>query len=143
MSITVNRRDLLRRGAVAATGLVVAAPDALAQGELTPTPECRDGDEPTVRQMEGPFYKPSSPERAEPAARALGGRRVAACSSLPRRGARRAALSRPRPPPPPPRATYHPGPSPPPPHPPPPARAPPPPPIISPAPPPAPPRHYH
>jgi protocatechuate 3,4-dioxygenase beta subunit len=32
---------------------------------LTPTPECRDGDEPTIRQTEGPFYKPSSPQRAD------------------------------------------------------------------------------
>jgi protocatechuate 3,4-dioxygenase beta subunit len=33
--------------------------------ELAPTPECRDGDEPTARQMDGPFYKPQSPERSD------------------------------------------------------------------------------
>jgi len=59
----LNRRDVLRSSAFAATGLI--AGDAVAQAELSPTPECRDGDEPTVRQMEGPFYKPSSPQRAD------------------------------------------------------------------------------
>ena len=63
MSILLNRRDVLCSGAVAASGLI--AGDAFAQTELNPTPECRDGDEPTVRQMEGPFYKPSSPQRAD------------------------------------------------------------------------------
>ena len=41
--------------------------------ELSPTPQCKDGDEPTVRQTEGPFFKPRSPQRVdlrEPAARA-------------------------------------------------------------------------
>ena len=59
----LNRRDVLRSSAFAVTGLI--AGDAVAQAELSPTPECRDGDEPTVRQMEGPFYKPSSPQRAD------------------------------------------------------------------------------
>ncbi|TMI98750.1 MAG: intradiol ring-cleavage dioxygenase [Alphaproteobacteria bacterium] len=38
---------------------------ALAQAPLAATPECHDGDTATVRQTEGPFFKPSSPERAE------------------------------------------------------------------------------
>ena len=29
------------------------------------TPQCHDGDEPTVRQTEGPYFKPSSPQRTE------------------------------------------------------------------------------
>jgi protocatechuate 3,4-dioxygenase beta subunit len=37
---------------------------ALAQ-ELAPTPQCHDGDHPTERQIEGPFYRPSSPERSD------------------------------------------------------------------------------
>ena len=32
--------------------------------ELAPTPACSDGEEPTPRQMEGPFFKPRSPRRA-------------------------------------------------------------------------------
>ena len=33
--------------------------------ELSPTPQCKDGDEPTVRQTEGPFFKPRSPQRVD------------------------------------------------------------------------------
>jgi len=35
-----------------------------AQEPLAPTPACDDGDEPTPRQTEGPFFTPSSPERS-------------------------------------------------------------------------------
>src|SRR5215831_14012646 len=55
-----TRRGVL--GALAAAGF--AFDDALAQ-PLAPTPQCRDGDEPTVRQTEGPYFKPSSPLRAD------------------------------------------------------------------------------
>ena len=60
-----NRRDILVT--TMAAGAALGAGDlgrAFAQG-LPPTPECRDGDEPTVRQTEGPFYKPRSPQRAD------------------------------------------------------------------------------
>jgi protocatechuate 3,4-dioxygenase beta subunit len=33
--------------------------------QLTPTPECKDGDEATPRQTEGPFFKPTSPLRSD------------------------------------------------------------------------------
>ena len=42
--------------------------------ELAPTPACHDGDEPTVRQSEGPFFKPSSPERSDLRERGAAGR---------------------------------------------------------------------
>jgi len=48
---------------------------AFAQG-LAPTPECRDGDEPTARQGEGPFYKPRSPQRADLREAGMRGRAV-------------------------------------------------------------------
>ena len=35
-----------------------------AQAVLEPTPACDDGDEPTPRQTEGPFFTPDSPERS-------------------------------------------------------------------------------
>lgn len=57
-----NRRHILLGGALAATGLGTATP-ALAQPNLTATPAC--GDHPTLREMDGPFYKPRSPERAD------------------------------------------------------------------------------
>ena len=36
-----------------------------AEGPLPPTPACHDGDEATQQQTEGPYFKPSSPERIE------------------------------------------------------------------------------
>jgi protocatechuate 3,4-dioxygenase beta subunit len=60
-----SRRQLLR-SALAAGGLGLAAhPDLTLAQELNPTPECRDGDRATLPQIEGPFYKPRSPARAE------------------------------------------------------------------------------
>jgi protocatechuate 3,4-dioxygenase beta subunit len=59
-----SRRSLLTTGVFVAGGLLPL--DAgFAQAPLDPTPECRDGDAATLRQTEGPFFKPSSPERAE------------------------------------------------------------------------------
>ena len=64
-----------RRGFLLTTGTLAAGlgfPGILHAQELPPTPECRDGDEPTAPQGEGPFFKPRSPERAdlrEPGAR--------------------------------------------------------------------------
>ena len=59
-----TRRTVLRSGAFAASSLL-ALDAAFAQAPLNPTPECHDDDAPTVRQTEGPFFKPSSPERVE------------------------------------------------------------------------------
>jgi protocatechuate 3,4-dioxygenase beta subunit len=61
-----SRRRMLK-AALAAGGLGVTASYprvALAQ-TAAPTLECRDGDEPTIRQMDGPYFKPNSPERAD------------------------------------------------------------------------------
>jgi hypothetical protein len=72
-----SRRDFLRGSIVLATPLAFAlgsgqlqlgspsgpsTSPALAQ-ELPPTPECGDADDPTPAQTEGPYFKPSSPER--------------------------------------------------------------------------------
>jgi hypothetical protein len=68
-----SRRQMLCDALAAGGAGLAAYPNAVFAQELAPTPECRDGDEPTVRQMDGPFYKPQSPERAdlvEPGARA-------------------------------------------------------------------------
>ena len=59
-----TRRSVLATGALAASGFLTLDA-ALAQAPLTPTPECHDGDAATLRQTEGPFFKPSSPERAD------------------------------------------------------------------------------
>jgi protocatechuate 3,4-dioxygenase beta subunit len=67
------RRRLLALSALAVTGLVFD--DAVAL-ELPPTPRCHDGDEPTARQTDGPYFKPSSPERADLVESATKGRLV-------------------------------------------------------------------
>src|ERR1700694_5712730 len=67
------RPRLPGRTALAPPGLVFN--DAVAL-ELPPTPQCHDGDEPTVRQTDGPYFKPSSPERADLVEPATKGRLV-------------------------------------------------------------------
>jgi protocatechuate 3,4-dioxygenase beta subunit len=59
-----TRRHVLISGALASAGLGLAG-QALAQAQLSPTPACGDAEPPTVRQSEGPFFKPSSPERRD------------------------------------------------------------------------------
>jgi len=63
---------------VAATGAALGAArfSSASSQTLAPTPECKDGDEPTIRQTEGPFYKPSSPLRADLLETGLRGRLV-------------------------------------------------------------------
>src|SRR5262245_10810461 len=60
-------RRLILNTALAAGGAFIGASSpirALAQ-TAAPTPECRDGDDPTEPQIEGPFFKPSSPQRSD------------------------------------------------------------------------------
>ena len=59
-----RRRFLLNTGILAAAWELSGVDSAFSQ-ELMPTPSCRDADEPTVRQSEGPFFKPKSPERGD------------------------------------------------------------------------------
>ena len=61
---TPTRRIVLGAGALAA-GSLLGIGSGVAQKPLAPTPACHDGDEPTLAQTEGPFFKPSSPERVE------------------------------------------------------------------------------
>jgi protocatechuate 3,4-dioxygenase beta subunit len=64
LSKPTRRRFLLNTGMLAAGSELSRADLVLAQ-ELTPTPSCHHGDEPTVRETEGPFFKPRSPERSD------------------------------------------------------------------------------
>ena len=61
---TPTRRVVLGAGILAAGSLLVADV-GVAQALLVPTPACDDGDDDTVPQTEGPYFKPSSPERTE------------------------------------------------------------------------------
>jgi len=69
MHAIFTRRRLLTAAAV------LAVPEAaLAQGELPATPACHDGDAPTLRQTDGPFFKPRSPPRDDLREPGLAGR---------------------------------------------------------------------
>jgi protocatechuate 3,4-dioxygenase beta subunit len=64
LSNTTRRRFLLDAGILAA-GWELLCADTVQSQQLAPTPFCHDGDEPSVRQTEGPFFKPKSPERGD------------------------------------------------------------------------------
>ena len=57
-----GRRFMLK---AAAAGILVLRPHELMAQQLDPTPACHSGEAPTVRQTEGPFFKPRTPERIE------------------------------------------------------------------------------
>jgi protocatechuate 3,4-dioxygenase beta subunit len=71
-----GRRRFLITGSAAVAGLTFARRDSGVAQPLALTPECKDGDEPTPRQTEGPFFKPSSPERADLVEPGMAGRRL-------------------------------------------------------------------
>jgi protocatechuate 3,4-dioxygenase beta subunit len=64
MSDTPTRRTVLEAGAFMAGSLFGIEPGA-AEGPLPATPACHAGGEATEQQTEGPYFKPSSPERVE------------------------------------------------------------------------------
>ena len=70
---STRRRFLLNTGMLAA-GWELSSAGAVLTQELAPTPACHDGDEPTIRQTEGPFFKPKSPERSNLREPGAGGR---------------------------------------------------------------------
>jgi len=92
LSKPTRRRFLLNTGMLAA-GWELSGADAALTQELAPTPSCHDGDEPTVSETEGPFFKPRSPERSDLREPGAGGRRfelsgvVLSTSCRPLRGA--------------------------------------------------------
>ena len=63
MSDTPTRRTILA-GTFAATSLL-GLDRSFAQVPIGATPECHDGDAMTLRETEGPFFKPASPQRTE------------------------------------------------------------------------------
>jgi protocatechuate 3,4-dioxygenase beta subunit len=64
MSGSPTRRNVLGAGVFAA-GSLLGIDGSFAQAPLPPTPSCHDGDDATLAQTEGPYFKPSSPERIE------------------------------------------------------------------------------
>ena len=72
---TPTRRIVLGAGAFAA-GSLFGMDRSLAEAPLSLTPACHDGGEITLRQTEGPFFKPSSPERSELIESGMTGQRI-------------------------------------------------------------------
>ena len=61
---TPTRRSVLGAGVFVA-GSLFGIERGAAEAPLSATPACHDGDEATLQQTEGPYFKPSSPERIE------------------------------------------------------------------------------
>lgn len=70
-----TRRRFLLNAGILAVGWDLSCTDGALTQELAPTPFCHDGDEPTVSETEGPFFKPRSPERSDLREPGAGGRR--------------------------------------------------------------------
>jgi hypothetical protein len=52
-----TRRRFLLNTAILAVGSELSCADIVLSQGLAPTPSCHDGDEPTVRETEGPFFQ--------------------------------------------------------------------------------------
>jgi protocatechuate 3,4-dioxygenase beta subunit len=66
MSAHPSRRQILRTTlALSGVGLAIGYPALTFAHSAAPTPQCHDADEATIRQTEGPYFKPSSPQRAD------------------------------------------------------------------------------
>src|SRR5947207_10711127 len=62
----LSRRQMLGSAlASSSAGLAVHSPILTFAQSAAPTPECHDGDKATIRQTGGPYFKPSSPQRAD------------------------------------------------------------------------------
>ena len=85
MSFQPTRRRLIT--ASAAAGAAFGLP-TIAWGQAALTPACHDGDEPTVTQTEGPFFKPRSPERADLIEPGIKGRPIVVAGQVLDRGCR-------------------------------------------------------
>lgn len=69
-----DRRRFLLAGAAATAGFTLGKTDFTFAQTLPATPECKDGhEEATIRQTEGPFYKPKSPQRWDLVERGMAG----------------------------------------------------------------------
>ena len=66
MSAHPSRRQILRSALASSSfGLAIGYPSLTFGQSAAPTPQCHDGDQATIRQTDGPYFKPSSPQRAD------------------------------------------------------------------------------
>ncbi len=75
-SMSASRRGFLRAGGALAAGLGFADIERTFAQQLEPTPACHAGEAPTIRQTEGPYFKPRSPERIELIAPVINGQPI-------------------------------------------------------------------
>lgn len=61
----VSRRSMLLHAAATACGLLAARAQRAWAAPLPATPECREPHEATLASVEGPYFEPGSPERAD------------------------------------------------------------------------------
>jgi protocatechuate 3,4-dioxygenase beta subunit len=64
-SCFASRRLILAGSIVAATSLALPPREVFARQRATLTPRCEDGDEPTMPETAGPYFKPQSPLRSD------------------------------------------------------------------------------
>jgi len=72
-----SRRILLGIGAIGVFSSLALRGARAEQNPLPVTSQCSDGDEPTPRQTEGPYFTPNSPERASLLEDGMPGERIA------------------------------------------------------------------
>jgi protocatechuate 3,4-dioxygenase beta subunit len=72
---TLTRRRVLGAGLFAA-GSIFGIDESVAQAPLPATPACHDSENVTLRQTEGPFFRPSSPERTNLVEAGMAGRPI-------------------------------------------------------------------
>ena len=85
MTVMLTRRHLLTTSAAAGVALNVGR---VANAQAPLTPACHDGDEPTLAETEGPFFKPRSPERADLIEPGMKGRPIVLAGQVLDRGCR-------------------------------------------------------
>lgn len=64
-NLVASRRGILKATGALAAGLGFAGIEQTFAQQFDLTPACHAGDAPTIRQTEGPFFKPRSPQRTE------------------------------------------------------------------------------
>ncbi len=77
--MSLTRRAVLSAFAASSAMSLAGVQAALAQqlpDSLTLTPQCRDGDEPTIAQIEGPYFTPNAPLKRDLAADVPTGERI-------------------------------------------------------------------
>ena len=88
MNHALSRRALLGTGTAGLLGALAWRRPLAQQSPLPPTPQCRDDDDLTPAQTEGPYFTPNSPERTNLLEDGMPGERIALAGFVLDRGCR-------------------------------------------------------